>query len=248
MNASCQPMPQQLANEMLQIVARALCERPGDSIAQRDSRTLQMVLSVLGFVPRDGLEYMLSSMAVGHFHLILDSMRDVFHGQDDKLKEKTKTTIVALNRAMLETVREMRLEQKRLVDRSAEAPRREEAEAEAVMPAASPEVPPGRSRVEEDAVEPVPAMAASEETGVVETGVADSEPARLVAVQADDREAETTGAGGQLPAVAMRGTPPLVEAGEASEERALAAMAAVMEIVTRAAALENATAGTASGD
>ena len=124
MNASCQPMPQQLANEMLQIVARALCERPGDSIAQRDSRTLQMVLSVLGFVPRDGLEYMLSSMAVGHFHLILDSMRDVFHGQDDKLKAKTKTTIVALNRAMLETVREMRLEQKRLVDRSAEAPRR----------------------------------------------------------------------------------------------------------------------------
>jgi hypothetical protein len=120
MSSPCQPLPQSLAEEMLQVVARAICDRPGDSSTQRDSRTRQMVHSVLGFEPRDGLEYMLSTIAFGHFQLILDSMRDVFHGQTDALKARTKTTIVALDRAMLEMVRELRFSGRRPTARSAE--------------------------------------------------------------------------------------------------------------------------------
>ena len=47
-------------------------------------------------------------------------MRDVFQGQTDAMKAKTKTTIVAMDRAMLEMVRELRLERRRPLARSAE--------------------------------------------------------------------------------------------------------------------------------
>jgi hypothetical protein len=85
-----QTLPRNLVEEMLQLVARAICERPGESAAQRDSRANQMVHCTLGFAPRDGLELMLASLTIGHFHLILDSMRDVFQGELAQLKAKTK--------------------------------------------------------------------------------------------------------------------------------------------------------------
>lgn len=108
MSLSCQPFPVPVIEEFLQIVARALCDRPKDNPAQRDSRTRQMVLSILGAEPRDGLEYMLCTMVFGHFQLILDFMHDVFHGQEDALKAKNKSTIVTLDRAFLSMVRELR--------------------------------------------------------------------------------------------------------------------------------------------
>jgi hypothetical protein len=120
MSAICQKLPRSVAEEMLQVVARAMCDRPGDNPAQRESRTRQMVYSTMGLDPRDGLEYMLTTMAIGHFNLILDSMFDVFQGQMDTLKARTKTTIVALDRSMLAFVKEMRLARERPVVQSAE--------------------------------------------------------------------------------------------------------------------------------
>jgi hypothetical protein len=123
MTVSCQPLPRNVAEEMLQVVARALCDRPGDSPVQGEGRTRQMVLSTLGMAPRDGLEFMLATLAYGHFQIILDSMSDVFRGQADALKAKTKTTIVPLGRAMLDMIRELRLVQERPVVQEAEAVR-----------------------------------------------------------------------------------------------------------------------------
>jgi len=113
MTAYCHPMPHQIAEEMLQVVARAICDRPGESPAQRESRTHQMVHSVTGLTPRDGLEYMLSSLVVGHFNLILDSLHEVFAGQADAMKARTKSTIVAFDRAFIGMIRELRLERAR---------------------------------------------------------------------------------------------------------------------------------------
>jgi hypothetical protein len=113
MTATCHPLPPSIADEMRQVAARALCDRPGDNPAQRDSRTRQMVHSTLGFEPRDGLEYMLSTLVFAHFELILDSMRDVFQGQLDSMKLRTKAGIVALDRTMLAFVKEMRTERRR---------------------------------------------------------------------------------------------------------------------------------------
>ena len=143
MTATCHPLPQSIAQEMLQVAARALCDRPGDNPAQRDGRTRQMVHSTLGFEPRDGLEYMLSTLVFGHFSLILDSMHEVFQGQLDTMKMRTKTTIVALDRSMLALVREWREARKRSPANSAEDARRASV-AEAPSPAMPPEasVPP----------------------------------------------------------------------------------------------------------
>jgi len=113
MTAHCQPLPGNLVDEMLQLVARAICDRPGENAAQRCSRTNQMVHSTMGFAPKDGLEVMLASVVIGHFNLILDSMRDVFQGQAEPVKAKTKTTIVALDRAMLEMIKGLREERRR---------------------------------------------------------------------------------------------------------------------------------------
>ena len=113
MNATCQPLPPSVAQEMLQLVARNICDIPGDNAAQRDSRTRQMVYTTLGFEPRDGLEYMLASLSFGHFHLILDSMRDALRGQMDEIKGRTKTTMVSMDRAMLGMLKEMRVAQRR---------------------------------------------------------------------------------------------------------------------------------------
>ena len=63
MTAFCQPLPRSVAEEMLQVVARALCDRAGDSPEQREGRTRQMVSSTLGMAPRDGLEFMLATLA-----------------------------------------------------------------------------------------------------------------------------------------------------------------------------------------
>jgi len=123
MTAYCHPMPHQVAEEMLQLVARAICDRPGESPAQRDSRTHQMVHSVTGLTPRDGLEYMLSSLVVGHFNLILDSLHEVFEGQTEAMKARTKSTIVALDRSFIGLIRELRTERKRPLMKWSEAAR-----------------------------------------------------------------------------------------------------------------------------
>jgi hypothetical protein len=144
MTTDCQPLPQSVAEEMLQIVARALCDRPEETPAQRASRTRQMVHSPLGFQPRDGLEYMLSTLVVGHFHLIMDSMRDALVGQMDTMKARTKTTIVALDRSMLGLLKEMRLTRKRpLVTAEArrDAPPAERRDAAAIASEAPPPKP-----------------------------------------------------------------------------------------------------------
>lgn len=129
MSASCHPLPASLAEEMLQVAARALCDRPGDNAAERESRTRQMVHATLGLEPRDGLELMLATMTFGHFQLILDSMSEVFHDGEGPAKAKAKSTIVALGRAMLGMMKELRLQQRR---RPAQA-------ADAAVPVAEPE-------------------------------------------------------------------------------------------------------------
>jgi hypothetical protein len=120
MTAACEPLPPSIADEMSQVVARAIRDRPGESPAQCEARTRQMVHSTMGMRPRDGLEFMLSTMLVGHFHLILHSMHEVFGGQTDTMGARTKSTIVALDRAMIGMIREFRAERRRPLSRPAE--------------------------------------------------------------------------------------------------------------------------------
>ena len=108
MTTFCQLLPRTVSQDMLQVAAKAICDHPADQPFLRESRTRQMVYSVMGFEPRDGHEYMLATMIVGHYQLILHSMRQVFQGQMDSMMARTKSGIVSLDRAMLAFGRDMR--------------------------------------------------------------------------------------------------------------------------------------------
>ena len=142
MTASCHPMQAGEIQSFLAGAIRALCDRPGESPAQRDSRTSQLVHMTLGFEPRDGLEYMLATMILGNFELILDSMREVFQDRGPVAKQKTRSGILALSRAMLSTIRDLRVAQKRPVAAAAARPKSPEPETVARTLVSTPPAPP----------------------------------------------------------------------------------------------------------
>ena len=192
MTALCQPLPLSVVGDMLQVAVRALCDRPEDSQPQREARTHQMVLTTFGLAPRDGLEFMLATLAFGHFQLILDSISDVFHGQADALKAKTKSTIIPLGRTMLEMLRELRQVQLRPVIGSAEAAIRE----------ATAETSPPQTAATEAAARPPPDPGPPEpESGTV----ADPRPSLPEEVVARLAGAAPSGAEPALPEPAVHG-------------------------------------------
>lgn len=115
MTAHCHPLPLDSATDFLQLAARAICVRPGETASQGAARIRHLSHTAMGFEPRDGVEYILSILVFGHFNLILDSMSDAFQGQTEAVKTRAKSSIVALDRALLATLRELRLQRKRPV-------------------------------------------------------------------------------------------------------------------------------------
>jgi hypothetical protein len=107
----------------------------------------------MGFEPRDGVEYILAAMVFAHFSLILDSMRDVFQGQTEAMKLRTKSGVVALDRAMIGMIQQMRTERRRpmSMERAREAPA-----AEAPPPVVQPPAP----QPAPQAAQPAPAQPA----------------------------------------------------------------------------------------
>jgi hypothetical protein len=98
---------------MVRGVVDAVCDRPGDTAAQRDARAREVERSVLAFAPRDPVEIMLSGLAVAHYHLILDSMHDAFGEQSKVEVGRTNSRIAGLDRAMTGFLRELRIARKR---------------------------------------------------------------------------------------------------------------------------------------
>ena len=113
---NCHPLPRSVAESMIEAVTRAVCDRPKDTQAQKEARTRQLVYFTLGFEPRDGLEYMLATLSFTHFNLILDASRDVFRGQAENAKQRSRSSIVALDRALLAYVREYRAQRERSME------------------------------------------------------------------------------------------------------------------------------------
>jgi hypothetical protein len=101
------------AQTMLQDITDAICDRPGDSAADRAARSGRVVRTVLGFRPRDPVEMMLAGVAVLHVHLLLDSAREVSRGQDERLRARAKSSITALDRGLIGILKELHLARKR---------------------------------------------------------------------------------------------------------------------------------------
>jgi hypothetical protein len=159
MTTFCHPLPQSVAQEILTSVVRSVCDNPGQPRAQREAKARAVVHGTLGFQPRDTLEIILASLGIVHFNLILDSAHDVFNGQADTLKARTKSTIVALDRALLGMVKELRVAQTRPVKEAAETPVPEPIE----PPAHEPAPPPHPAETETDPNQAVASLPVFEE-------------------------------------------------------------------------------------
>jgi hypothetical protein len=122
MNAAPQGGSHSAQPSMLQSIAEAISDRPADTAAQRAVRSGIVTAIVEGFQPRGPVEIMLAGMAVAHAYLLEDSVRDVFRGQDDRLKAQTKSGVVALGRGMFGFLKELRtIQAKRHVATAAKA-------------------------------------------------------------------------------------------------------------------------------
>ena len=121
MNSTCHPIHQTEAQEMLQSVVRAICDRPGENAEQREVRARDVERSVRAFAPRDPVEIMLAGMAVGHCHLILDSLHSALSAPAGGVAGRTNSGIAGLDRAMIGLLKELRIAQTRPLEGAADA-------------------------------------------------------------------------------------------------------------------------------
>jgi hypothetical protein len=189
---------------------------------------------------------MLSTMVFAHFNLILDSMHEVFQGQMDSMKARTKTTIVALDRSMIAMVRELREARKRPLSKSAEDAKRT-AEADTASPTAGAK-PPGEPLP--SPVEIVPATIKPAATVSTSKPAKPAEPhaAHVVPLHAQDRPPVVPARHKPAPAV----SPPPSEDDDGTLEAHVAAfqeaLAAAAESLAEARALDDAKLTAATGD
>lgn len=136
MIAAQQDIPPPELPAQLRDLVEAIGERPADTAAEGAARSQGVVDAVLGFQPRDPLEIMFAGLAVTHAHLVHDSARDVMRGQEDVLKARTKSTIVALDRGMLGFLKELRIARTRTLSASVVLDARPGSDDEACRPGA----------------------------------------------------------------------------------------------------------------
>jgi hypothetical protein len=89
----------EMITHVISDVAKAVCERPGESRQQQIARTQAATRMVLNLRPRDVLETMLSGQSVMLHAVLADSIRDSLLGEIDVMRRGTRSNIVALNRA-----------------------------------------------------------------------------------------------------------------------------------------------------
>ncbi len=104
---------------MVLSIAEAICDRPGDTAARREARLREIVRTVMAFGPNNPVEIMLAGMAVTHAYLLQDTASSAVREPDETIKGRAKSTVVALSRAMVGVLKELRLFQKRTADRAA---------------------------------------------------------------------------------------------------------------------------------
>jgi hypothetical protein len=123
MTQTCHPITQAVAQDMLRGLVEAICDRPAQTKAQRDSRSTEVVHSVLAFEPRDPVEMMLAGLVVTHFHLISHAAHEAFGEQPEDVRPRARSGIVALDRAMVGFVKELRTAKTRPMEGAEEVAR-----------------------------------------------------------------------------------------------------------------------------
>jgi len=88
----------ELFNHVIGDMAKALCQRNGESEQTRYARCQAAVQMIMGFMPRDVIEAMLAGHCVMFHELIVDSARHTLLGEIDRTRRATRGGIVAMDK------------------------------------------------------------------------------------------------------------------------------------------------------
>lgn len=99
---------QSLFTHLIGDMAKAIAERPGENEAQRLIRLNATVRLIVGLAPRDGLEAMLAGHCVLFHALIVDGVKAPLHAETEAVRRSGRSGVVAMNRAFLGNLAELR--------------------------------------------------------------------------------------------------------------------------------------------
>lgn len=105
--------------EIRRKVVEAVADRPEDTSASRFVRQAATVLTLTAFLPRDPVEAMLAGHCVVFDNLLLDSARDILHGQPIEMKLRTRNQSLAFGKQFLAQIEKFEQRQSRLTDQPA---------------------------------------------------------------------------------------------------------------------------------
>ncbi len=164
-----QPQPafgfNELFTHVIGDIAKAICERNGETHEQQVARSQATVHTIMGFLPRDVIEAMLAGHCVMFHELMLDSVRDTLRGEMDTLRRATRANIVAMDKAFGNNLARLERYQQRPSEGRRDTPERL----------------PDTARTETGIAERAPALAARPANGTRRADAAAHEPPALAA-------------------------------------------------------------------
>jgi hypothetical protein len=89
----------ELFTHLIADMAKAVCERAGESRGQQVARSQAAAHTVMGLRPRDMIEAMLAGHCMMFHELMVDSVRDVFRDETAAGRRATRASIVNLNKS-----------------------------------------------------------------------------------------------------------------------------------------------------
>jgi hypothetical protein len=94
----------QLLTHVVGDMARAVCERSGETAQQHYARTQATIHMIMGFLPRDVVELCLSGHCVMLHEMMLSAVHDALAGEPDPMRRSTRSAVVALNKEFNSTL------------------------------------------------------------------------------------------------------------------------------------------------
>lgn len=103
-------------------MAKALCERNGETPEQRIVRGQAVIHMIMGFLPRDVIEVTLASHCVMFHELMVAGVHDAFCAEEAKVRRAELHGLIAMNKAFCGNLGHLARYQKRVAEGSHEAP------------------------------------------------------------------------------------------------------------------------------
>jgi hypothetical protein len=103
----------QLFSHVVGDMAKAVCERNGESEQQQFVRSQAAVHTIMSLLPRDVIEAMLAGHCVMFHAVMTDSIRETLRGEIDTMRRGTRSNIVALNKVFCDNLDRLERHQSR---------------------------------------------------------------------------------------------------------------------------------------